>query len=164
MVRPNALFAIDPPLDLIRFCQSLIMVQKYSRTEVATNEANFLLDRFQKEFKGDIVSQRQLYIKQSPFCYSDTSLKAIRPLINVPVRLIAEPDITWQLTERGNNYYNLNSLNCSAMISYLRALGNVNAEFIATTGRGYRKQTGKRHPHSWSIADPKQTVDWLISR
>jgi len=164
LVRPNAVFAIDPPLDLIRFCQSLAMIQKYSRAEPAINEANFFLDRFRKEFKGDVQSQRQVYLDQSPFCYGDTTLSAIRPLVNVPIRLIAEPDIDWYLKERGTNYYNLNSLDCSAMISYLRALGSTKAELVVTSGRGYRKQTGKRHPHSWSIAHSKQTVDWLLSQ
>ncbi len=54
----------------------------------------------------------------------------------------------------------LNATDFSTMINTLRLLGNENAEFIATTGKGYRID-GRRHPHSWSVLDSEDTADWI---
>ncbi len=77
--------------------------------------------------------------------------------------LISEPDIIWQMEERNRSMYDLNTLDCSLAINSLRLLGNNKAQLVLTTGKGYRKLTGKRNPHSWSILDTEQTIKWLIS-
>jgi hypothetical protein len=50
------------------------------------------------------------------------------------------------------------------MINELQRLGNSKAVLVTTTGKGYRQPNNIRHPHSWSIADPEQTVKWLQSQ
>jgi hypothetical protein len=40
-------------------------------------------------------------------------------------------------------------------------LGNKQAEFINPFGKGYRIE-GNRHPHSWSIVDPAETIKWVL--
>lgn len=39
-------------------------------------------------------------------------------------------------------------------------MGNQEAEFIQTFQTGYRRN-GQRHPHSWSIIDAEECVDWM---
>ena len=67
------------------------------------------------------------------------------------------------MEERNRSMYDLNTLDCSLVINSLRLLGNKNAELVLTSGKGYRKLTGKRNPHSWSIMDSKETLKWLLS-
>lgn len=77
---------------------------------------------------------------------------------------ISEPDIQWWLSQRGFDYSDINITDQAAMINELQKLGNNEALLVITTNKGYRKPQNKRHPHSWSIADPKQTISWLLSQ
>ncbi len=40
--------------------------------------------------------------------------------------------------------------------------GSENIELIETTDRGYRAD-GTRHPHSWSIIDKADLIQWMNS-
>ena len=56
--------------------------------------------------------------------------------------------------------YDLNALDQTAMIQFLNDSGNTKAEFINAFGKGYRIE-GNRHPHSWSIIDSHDCIDWI---
>jgi hypothetical protein len=56
--------------------------------------------------------------------------------------------------------YELNALDQTAMITALQQMGNTQAEFINAFGKGYRIE-GFRHPHSWSIIDPEELLQWI---
>lgn len=160
--RPAAVFAVDPPLDFVRLYESMQKVKYQSKAEVAVDEANFFTERMRHEFGGEPTTHLAQYVARSPYCHSDTSRRNPNLLKNMPIRLITEPDIDWQMTERNRDLYDMNTLDCVALITYLRAVGNTRAVYVQTTGKGYRKQTKIRNPHSWSIADPKATVGWLL--
>jgi hypothetical protein len=68
--------------------------------------------------------------------------------------------VEWWLTNRGADLYDMNALDQSAMINFLRKQGNKNAEFINAFGKGYRLE-GNRHPHSWSIVDAGECLNWI---
>ena len=163
LTRPDAVFAIDPPLDFVRLYESMSKVKRQSKADVAVNEATFFTERMRQEFGGTPASKMPQYVSLSPYCYTDTTARNARTLQNMPIRLISEPDIAWQMEERNRDLYDQNTLDCVALINYLRLLGNRNALYVQTVGKGYRKQPKTRHPHSWSIADPKMTVDWLLT-
>jgi hypothetical protein len=162
LIRPKAIFAIDPPLDLERMYLSLEQTVKQSKVEVAKMEAEYFIKRLEYEFQGNPHQYNSRYHNISPYSYTDTLQKNIKPLINCPIMLISEPDIIWQMEERNRSLYDLNTLDCSSVINSLKLLGNKNATLVITTGKGYRKLTGKRNPHSWSIANAEQTVNWLL--
>jgi hypothetical protein len=75
--------------------------------------------------------------------------------------IVSEPDIQWWLKERGYDCSYNNITDHVAMINELQKLGNKNAVLVTTINKGYRKPTNTRHPHSWSIADPEQIIQWL---
>lgn len=158
----NAVFAIDPPLDFVRMYNSMQKVTRQSKAEMAVNEATFFTERMRQEFGGEPATHLTHYLARSPYCHSDTNRRNPNLLKNTPIRLISEPDIEWQMTERNRDLYDMNTLDCVALITYLRAVGNAKAVYAQTTGKGYRKQQKLRNPHSWSIADPKATVAWLL--
>jgi hypothetical protein len=47
------------------------------------------------------------------------------------------------------------------MINKLHQLGNDRAEFMNRLGKGYRSN-GMRHPHSWSLVEPAECINWIM--
>jgi hypothetical protein len=162
MVKPNAVFAIDPPLDFERMYYSLEYAIRHNKVEVSKQEANYFIQRLQYEFQSIPQYNVTPYQTLSPYSFSDTNQTNISCLRNCPLLLISEPDIIWQMEERNRSLYDLNTLDCSLAINSLRLLGNTKAKLILTTNKGYRKLTGKRNPHSWSIMDAEETLKWLL--
>jgi hypothetical protein len=161
--KPKAIFAIDPPLDFERFYKSSEYQIRLSKSKIATEESVYFLERLRYEYQGSPVENLKAYHQISPYSYSDTLQTAIKSLMNCPVMLFSEPDIAWQMKERGRSMYDLNTMDCSAMINTLNSWGNKNAQLILTSDKGYRKLTGKKNPHSWSIAEADLVVNWLMS-
>ncbi|MGC1240986.1 MAG: hypothetical protein WA874_05325 [Chryseosolibacter sp.] len=58
----------------------------------------------------------------------------------------------------------MNSLDGAAMVNWLNYLGNEKAELIISIGKGYRLSKNIRHPHSWSIADGKELIGWIVNK
>ena len=131
---------------------------------VLTNALIALCVVSEKEMGGTPETALQNFYNNSPYSFSDTTQRAIKALLKTPIMIISEPDIQWWLTQRGYDYSYINITDQAAMINELQKLGNDKAVLITTTEKGYRKSNNVRHPHSWSIADPKQTVKWLQSQ
>lgn len=162
--QPKAVFAIDAPLDFERFYQ---YCKRHIRLSVLTppgSEAVFMKKRLEELMGGPPETALPNYYEYSPYAFSDTSQTAIRRLLQTPVRLYTEPDVEWWLQERGNDLFGMNALDASCMINELTRLGNKNAQLIATQNKGYRNPDKRRHPHSWSISDAADLIDWLLSR
>ncbi len=162
--KPAAVFAIDPPLDFEKFYNSSKRTIRLGVESPLANEAKYMIERIEQEMGGTPQTALQNYYKISPYSYSDATQSAIKNLINTPIRIYSEPDINWWIRERGSDLYEMNVLDASAMINELNMLGNKNAELILTENKGYRFRQGTkiRHPHSWSIAEPNELVDWLL--
>ncbi|MEZ4931988.1 MAG: hypothetical protein R2788_07705 [Saprospiraceae bacterium] len=65
------------------------------------------------------------------------------------------------MKNRGNDYYSMNAMDAAAVVNQLAVLGNERAELILTENKGF-KPDGSRHPHSWSIVDNGELVEWLL--
>lgn len=165
-IKPKAVFGIDPPLDFERlYNASKRTVRLATNANKKPNEeAAYLINKIEHEMNGTPKTTIKNYYNLSPYSYSDTTQTAIKNLINIPVMLIAEPDIDWWLANRNYDYYSLNVVDLAAMISELNYLGNKNAVLITTHEKGYREPNHQRHPHSWSIADSEKLVSWLLSK
>lgn len=124
-------------------------------------ENEYMLKRFEKEFGGAPANFLSFYHKGSPYSFSDTTAQAIRPLLNMPLRLYTEPDIQLAL-KGGVDYYGMNAFDFAALTNDLTRMGSKNVTLITTTNKGYRKPSNKRNPHSWSIAEPYDLVKWLL--
>ena len=120
-----------------------------------------MIGRIEKEMGGTPLTALSNFYKNSPYSFSDTTQQAIKNLIKTPIMLISEPGIQWWLQERGYDISYNNTTDHVAMINELQQLGNNKAVLVTTTDKGYRKPDNKKHPHSWSIADPEQVITWL---
>jgi esterase/lipase len=163
-IKPKAVFAIDPPLDWERYYNAAKRVVRLSDPAKVNGEVFYMTDRIEKEMKGTPKTALQNFYAHSPYSFSDTTQKAIKNLVSTPIMIISEPDIQWWLKERGYDYNYNNITDHAAMINELQRLGNNNAVLVTTTGKGYRKPNNMRHPHSWSIAEPEQIINWLQSQ
>ncbi len=56
----------------------------------------------------------------------------------------------------------MNSFDFAAMTNELKRMGSKKIELMITTGKGYRKPGNTRHPHSWSIVEPKDILKWML--
>ena len=163
-IKPKAVFAVDPPLDWQRFYNAAKRVERLSKPRQVNQEVTYMIERIEQEMGGTPETALDNFYKSSPYSFSDTTQQAIKALVNTPIMIISEPDIQWWLSQREYDYSYINVTDQAAMINELQKLGNDKAVLITTTNKGYRKQNNFRHPHSWSIADPVQTILWLQSQ
>lgn len=91
--KPAAVFGIDPPLDFERFYNSLKRTIRLGFQSPLLSEAHYMIDRLDKEIEGSPQNVLKNYYKSSPYSCSDTNQTAIKPLINMPIRIYNELDI-----------------------------------------------------------------------
>lgn len=161
-IKPTAVFAIDPPLDLERYYNSSKREVRLSVNKSPDEERVYMIERLEKEMGGSPEIALKNYYKTSPYSFSDTTQTAIKNIIKLPLRIYSEPDVNWWLKENAEDFTGMNVSECSAMINELNRLGNTKAELIITQNKGYRKPDNSRHPHSWSIVDNNELIEWLL--
>jgi hypothetical protein len=162
--KPVAVFALDPPLDIERLYNCMTTTNRPKKSPISIQEDDYVSNRIQLEFKTNPKSNPEFFWKISPYAQNDEAHKSLKTLLTVPIRIYNEPDINWYIENRNIDFYCINTLDSSAMINWLKYLGNSKAELILTSGKGYRVSRQMRHPHSWTIADGKELVDWLTKQ
>lgn len=169
-LKPLAVIGIDPPVDMIDLYNGAKnAIVKYEKEgdklseskKIALKEDHFIVDDFKKLYGGSPEEFPEKYVEGSMFTRSRDDGGNAKYLINVPVRLYCDPDILWQLKNKGRDYYDMNAANLSAMANFLMQSGNTKAEFIPAIGKGFRVD-GTRHPHSWSIVEPVDCLKWIL--
>ena len=81
-------------------------------------------------------------------------------LKHTPVRTYHDVDIAWRLHHRNQTVHRSNYEVTAELINRLLLMGNNKAEFIQSFRTGYRSN-GQRHPHSWSIVDEVELIQWM---
>ncbi len=159
--KPSAVFGIDPPLDLERMYISMTTTDRPAKHPISQGENAFITDLLQKTFGTNPKDNPNYFWQVSPFSRSDTSHLALKSIKRVPLRIYNDPDINWYIENRYVDYSDMNVFDAACMINWLRSMGNDKAELINCIGKGYRKEKNIRHPHSWSIVDGKELIEWM---
>jgi hypothetical protein len=159
--RPVAVFALDPPLDIERLYNCMTTTNRPKKNPISIQEDNYVTNRIQQEFETNPKTNPKFFWKVSPYAQSDPEHSSLKTLLSIPIRIYNEPDINWYIENRSIDLYCINSLDSSAMINWLKSLGNSNAELVITSGKGYRVNNKMRHPHSWTIADGQGLINWM---
>ncbi|WP_312394841.1 hypothetical protein [Chryseobacterium sp.] len=157
---PNSIFALDPPLDYENMYYRLERDIARNFSKVAVNEAK-MFNKELVEAIGTPDKNRDKYLKQSMFTYRDKDGGNAKYLMNIPILIYTEPGIIWEIENRGRDLYDLNCVDITAMMNLLKLKGHKNADLIITNDRGIRPE-GFRHPHSWSIMDSEECLNWII--
>jgi hypothetical protein len=118
------------------------------------------VEEFRKEFGGSPTEVGEVYRRQSAVSTLAPDGGNARWLKDTPIRLYIEPAIEWKLEHWDRDVYSSNVTDLTALVNVLRLLGNKDAELITTSEKGHRPD-GTRNPHSWSIVDEPQLVEWL---
>lgn len=157
---PNSVFALDAPLDYENMYYRLQREIERDYSDIGTNEAKYLTAEM-VEAIGTPDKNRSNYLRESMFSYREKDGGNAKYLLNIPVLIYTEPGIIWQMENRGRDIYDLNVADITAMINLLRLKGHKNADLVITNDRGIRPD-GTRHPHSWSIMDSKECLNWIL--
>ena len=160
-ISPKAIAVCDAPLDMVRFWKQLTRSKKLKLNEISAGEAEWVTAVLEKNLGGTPFENISAYYDYSPYCYEVENGGHVAVLKNTPFRAYTEPDVNWWIKNRGNDYYSMNAMDAAAAVNQLKILGNKNAELILTDNKGYRSD-GSRHPHSWSIVDNGELVEWLL--
>ncbi|MDH3650785.1 MAG: hypothetical protein OEQ53_13960, partial [Saprospiraceae bacterium] len=127
----------------------------------SVNEATWVNYQLEKNLGGTPQEVPENYRMYSPYVPDMNIDDRLQLFSSVAVRVYTEPDILWWLGHRQKSYYGMNAIDAAALVRDLRVLGNEQAELIATTEKGHHPD-GRRHPHSWSIVDNAELVDWFL--
>ncbi len=160
---PKAIFSGDAALDYIefyRYCEREIArdcdapASKWGRIEAESCKKDY------DKKLGDPIKNRGNYIKASAATITEPDFGNAKYLLNTPIRTYHEIDPMWYIKEKCRNQFTEENIYVGvALINYLYNSGNKNAEVIITKDKGYRTN-GARQPHSWSIIDAQDLLDW----
>ena len=165
LVIPKAIFTVDPPLDHIAMYNYCIRELEREcpnpdANQLGKGEAKWILDYYSRNF-GDLQKDSSNYVTNSCYSASLSNGGNARYLMGIPVNMIHEIDLMWLVKERCRDLTDANVISSSKFINYLYNSGNENAILTLTQNKGFRSD-GRRHPHSWSIAEPTVTLNWLM--
>lgn len=161
-LEPRCIAICDSPLDFIRFYKQGRLAFKRNIDPIAANEGFWTSEYLKQNLTGDPDEALPGYLNYSPISHLKPDSSRLDHLIDIPIRAYTEPDIDWWMDHRGKDYYGMNAIDLAFLINELNYLGHTQAELISTVDRGYRPD-GTRHPHSWSIVDERDLVDWFVS-
>jgi len=161
-VLPAAVFTGDSPVDLMALYQS-------SKRELRKNfkgwwlgESQMIIDSLETHLGKPEIGKNN-FEAVSPFNEEDTTTGNEQYLKEVAYRTYHDVDVQWQIDNRRRSIFQTNMLPASELVNRLVLLGNNDAAFIQSKQPG-RRNNGMRHPHSWSIIDEIDLVQWLRAK
>jgi len=156
---PKGVFALDSPLDkahLYQYCEREI---ERNYNEAGVNEGKWIIERYKKLY-GTPYKNPEKYIEASIYSYGAKDGGNAKYLKNIPLRMYTDFDVEWLMKERHRDLYDWNGTDIIAMVNRLNSMGNDNANVIISYGKGF-KLDGSKHPHSWSIMDSQDCLNWI---
>jgi hypothetical protein len=99
IIQPKGVFIVDAPIDLMALYETAHKTIKRNFSEVAVQEANWIVETFDSEFgAGDTALIN--YHKKSPYLSSTNATHNLSNLSGVKIRLYSEPDTLWWKVNR----------------------------------------------------------------
>lgn len=168
-IKPIAVIGIDPPVDemgLFNRAQDEVNLYQPDSSKLSSGQQNalaegkMLIADFKEMYGGSPEQVPNNYIQHSPYTRTSKTGGNAKYLLKIPTKIYCDPDINWHLKNRQRDYYHINASDQTALINFLTLNGNKDAEFKSCIGKGYRLD-GTRHPHSWSIIDAEDCLNWI---
>lgn len=160
-LKPAAIAICDAPLDMVRMWNEQKHAIKNNYHPNAVGEAKWVLHYLEKHLNGSPDDAMRNYIKYSPFVYRNENKNKTSVFRNVPIRMYHEPDINWWIENRAKDYNTINSVDLAGFYNSLRLIGNNKSELVTTYRRRKDYEKGSS-PHTWSIVDNRELVNWFL--
>lgn len=153
-------FVVDPPLDLYGLYKSSENdIKRTDFSEERLAEPKWIISYFEEQFgKNDLLENIE---KVSPFTLATHHTDNISALKSIKLRFYIEPDAEWWMKERQTDFEFTNAYAIQKLNESLKVKGWKYTQLIETKNKGYRSN-GERHPHSWSIVDVANIVEWIL--
>jgi hypothetical protein len=158
---PRAIAICDAPLDMVRFYKEMVKAKELNFMPITGSEGNWVSQTLYHHLGGIPRDTLSAYIAYSPYCYMGDGGLYLHEFDRISIRAYTEPDVNWWIETRGKDYYGMNAIDLAGFINGLKLEGHPDAELITTQDQGYFPD-GTRHPHSWSIVDEKDLIDWFV--
>ncbi|GAB3334700.1 hypothetical protein GCM10027429_16190 [Marivirga atlantica] len=158
-IKPQAVFTVDSPVDLFHIWNYFDRELKKNFSEAGVNEAKYVQGLMLKEI-GSPEDNRDVWNAFTPFNMESDAKGNEQHLESIAIRVYHDIDVNWLINERHRSLMDTNALPASELINRLKQYGNNKAEFMIAKNEGYRS-SGLRHPHSWSIVDEIELIQWV---
>lgn len=161
-IDPKGVFVVDSPIDLAALYKSSEKNIERNFPESSIQESTWLLETLGNNF-GNPKDDIENYEKNAVFTYSTDNTSNLQKLKQTKIRLYTEPDTLWWKEHRRVDYEQMNAFYIKKLSESLTKKGYKNVEYIPTIDKGYRAN-GERHPHSWSIVNKKNLINWMLNK
>lgn len=158
-IRPKGIFTIDSPIDIFTIYDQLEESARNNYSEPAVEEAVRAMGHIQNDY-GIPRENISMYAKLTAFSMNKAYSENEKYLKNTAVRVYHDVDIPWRIINRNQTVHGSNYEVTAELINRLVLMGNTRAEFMQSYQTGYRSN-GMRHPHSWSIVDEVELIQWM---
>ncbi len=160
-LKPKCVFVVDSPIDLFALYESSqkdILRKDFSEERLA--EPKWIINYFEEQFGGkdSLLTNIQ---KVSPLTLTTKNIDNIKNLKNEKLRFYTEPDTLWWKENRQTDFESTNAYTLQKTKELLSKKKWNNVELIQTINKGYRAN-GERNPHSWSIVDTDDLINWIL--
>lgn len=160
-VSPEGIFIVDSPVDLSALYRIAETNVERNFSEASAGESKFMLGAFNARL-GNPDEEISEYEKHSVFTYETENYKNLKNLKNAGLRFYAEPDTLWWKENMGVEYEEMNAFHLERLSEFLITNDYDKVDYISTEDKGYRAN-GMRHPHSWSIVDKEELLQWILN-
>lgn len=158
----NAVAIVDAPLDMARLWATERRAADLGFHPAAEDEGRWVTYLLETNLGGIPQIASAKYAEYSPFTHDAPDGSRAVYLRDIPLRAYHEPDVDWWIENRRKSYYDMNSIDLAALVNQLRILGNERAELVTSHGTRQGYADGAT-PHTWSIVDNEELVDWFLS-
>ena len=157
--KPKGVFVVDSPVDLVQLYRNADYYSKNSTAENLINEGQWIIQSFDQQL-GDPDSTIDNYESNAVYTSQTDNIDNISQLRNTKLRFYTEPDTTWWREYGDAGFERINAFQITNLYESLKEKGFQKVELITTVNKGYRSD-GSKHPHSWSIVDVTELVEWM---
>lgn len=160
-IQPQGVFTVDAPIDFFTIWKELELAANDNNSEVAVEEATRAMKHIIADH-GDPKDNFSFYANCNPFSMDKKYGENEKYLKSIAVHVYHDVDIAWWINNRNQTVQGSNYEVTAELINRLVLMGNTKAEFMQSFGTGYRSN-GQRHPHSWSIVNEVELIQWMKS-
>ena len=158
-ISPIGLFAVDSPIDILALYKNARKNIARNLVQASVQESEMIVSMVEDSF-SQLKDTLDDFEEYSVYTNKTGNTENISNLRGAKIRLYTEPDALWWKENRGYDYEETNSYSFEQLYRVLKNRPGYEVTYIATDDRGYRSN-GERHPHSWSIVDVENLVEWM---